>query len=112
MARSRLGRMHPAIPIALIVAEAYLLGSIPFGLIVSKTRGIDIRQHGSGNIGATNVWRVLGKKWGVLTFLCDTAKGALAVVIGFWIAGRLGGFQDPGYAGVTAALGCIIGHSF
>jgi glycerol-3-phosphate acyltransferase PlsY len=57
---------------------AYLLGGIPFGLLVAKAKGIDIRKAGSGNIGATNVGRVLGKKWGLLVFALDAAKGAAA----------------------------------
>ena len=60
---------------------AFLLGSIPFGLLIAKTHGIDIRQHGSGNIGATNVLRVIGKKSGIACFLLDALKGFLPVVI-------------------------------
>ena len=60
---------------------AFLLGSIPFGLILAKTRGIDIRQHGSGNIGATNVLRVLGKPYGITCLLLDALKGFIPVVI-------------------------------
>ena len=69
----------------LIVVLAYLLGSIPFGLLVARSRGIDIRKHGSGNIGATNVSRTLGKKWGILVFALDFLKGAFAVWIGRWM---------------------------
>jgi glycerol-3-phosphate acyltransferase PlsY len=60
---------------------AFLLGSIPFGLIIAKTKGIDIRKHGSGNIGATNVFRVLGKKYGILCLILDALKGFIPVVI-------------------------------
>jgi glycerol-3-phosphate acyltransferase PlsY len=110
--------------VTLIVVVAYLLGSIPSGLLISKSQGIDIREHGSKNIGATNVWRTMGKKWGLLAFLCDTFKGWLAVTIGFWIAARFGyeipaargrvemHHLAPDYAGITAALGCILGHNF
>jgi glycerol-3-phosphate acyltransferase PlsY len=110
--------------IATIVLVAYFLGSIPFGLLVSKSQGIDIREHGSKNIGATNVWRVLGKKWGLITFFCDMAKGLLAVVIGQLIARGWAihislphGHEQiehlqADYAGIAAALGCILGHSF
>src|SRR5687768_13178761 len=110
--------------IFVIVFVAYLLGSIPFGLLLARAHGVDIRQHGSGNIGATNVWRVLGKKWGLLTFAGDLLKGLLAVLIGQWIAShwaihvplprgreRIDHF-DPGFAGIAAALGCVLGHSF
>jgi glycerol-3-phosphate acyltransferase PlsY len=74
---------------------------------------MDIRQHGSGNIGATTVWRVLGKKWGLLTFFCDAAKGWLAVWVGLRLAAANPGvLGDPSLAGIVAALGCIVGHSF
>ena len=63
----------------------YLLGSIPVGYLVGRSRGIDIRAHGSGNIGATNVVRVLGKKPGYFVFLCDALKGWLSV----WLATTL-----------------------
>jgi len=60
---------------------AYLLGSIPFGYLLGKMRGIDIRQSGSRNIGATNTGRVLGKKWGIICFLLDVLKGLLPALI-------------------------------
>jgi len=67
---------------ALVLVTAYLLGSIPFGyLLVKWVKGIDVRTYGSGNIGMTNVWRVAGAKWGILTLALDIAKGALAVTI-------------------------------
>lgn len=112
-----------ALLIALIVIAAYLLGSIPFGLIVSKSQGLDIREHGSKNIGATNVWRVLGKKWGLTTFIADVLKGVAAVLFAKWLAARWAihvplphgheriDFLAQDYAGIAAAMGCIIGHS-
>ena len=60
---------------------AFLLGSIPFGLLMAKSKGIDIRAHGSGNIGATNVLRVMGKKYGIPCLLLDMLKGLIPVVI-------------------------------
>jgi acyl phosphate:glycerol-3-phosphate acyltransferase len=67
---------------ALVLIAAYLLGSIPFGyLLVKWVKGVDVRTQGSGNIGMTNVWRVAGAKWGILTLVLDIAKGALAVAI-------------------------------
>lgn len=107
-----------ALVVALIVVVAYFLGSIPFGLIISRRYGIDIRTKGSGNIGATNVWRVLGKKAGITTFLLDVAKGSLSVFAGVWIGQNFapGLAKAPSdvaaYSGIAAALGCIIGHSF
>lgn len=60
---------------------AFLLGSIPFGLLIAKAKGINIREHGSGNIGATNVLRVVGKKYGITCLLLDALKGFIPVVI-------------------------------
>lgn len=91
-----------------IVLLGYLLGSIPNGLLVGRLRGIDIRQHGSGNIGATNVFRVLGKGLGILVFLLDAGKGLLAVRLAMAMA-QPGGAE---LAGVIAAISCILGHNF
>jgi glycerol-3-phosphate acyltransferase PlsY len=60
---------------------AFLLGSIPFGLIIAKAKGINIREHGSGNIGATNVLRVVGKKYGISCLILDLFKGFIPVVL-------------------------------
>src|SRR5206468_8006584 len=73
----------------LIWLGAYLVGAIPFGYLVGRWRGIDIFQAGSGNIGATNVGRVLGKKFGVLVFVLDFAKGALPVAAALSLKTRL-----------------------
>ncbi|MGB9620670.1 MAG: glycerol-3-phosphate acyltransferase, partial [Armatimonadota bacterium] len=112
---------------ALCLAASYLLGAIPFGLIVGKlTRGIDIRQFGSGNIGASNVLRTLGPGPALLVFALDTAKGLAAVEIcrrfglsEWWIVagGLLSVFGHTfsvflafkGGKGVATALGVVIG---
>jgi glycerol-3-phosphate acyltransferase PlsY len=60
---------------------AFLLGSIPFGLMIAKAKGVNIREHGSGNIGATNVLRVVGKKYGITCLILDALKGFIPVVI-------------------------------
>ena len=90
-----------------IPAAAYLLGSIPFGLILSKLFGAgDVRKAGSGNVGATNVARVAGPLAGILTLVLDAAKGAAAV----WLAAR---FANQGAAWMTiAGLAALIGHCF
>lgn len=62
--------------VTLLLFASYLVGGIPFGLFVARLKGIDIRKHGSGNYGATNVGRILGRKWGILVLLLDAAKGA------------------------------------
>jgi acyl phosphate:glycerol-3-phosphate acyltransferase len=94
----------------LIVILAYLIGSFPSGYLVAKRQGIDIRQHGSGNIGATNVLRVMGKKWGYLVFLCDSLKGFIAVKLGVLLVASAG--ADLTLAAVVAGVCCIIGHNY
>jgi len=103
--------------LAWMLLPAYLLGSVPFGLLLARIRGIDIREHGSRNIGATNVWRVVGPKWGAATFFLDAAKGFVAVRLAQYIAAQQPapaelGDQYMAYCGVFAALACLLGHSF
>lgn len=88
----------------------YLLGSIPSGLIAGKIRGIDIRQHGSGNIGATNAVRTLGKKWGYAVFASDFFKGVVAVLLSRGIS--LAFHFPPDWPALLAAVGAILGHNF
>jgi acyl phosphate:glycerol-3-phosphate acyltransferase len=71
--------------IYLLVLGAYLLGSVPFGLLLGKTTGRDIRLAGSGNIGATNVTRLLGRKMGLLTLLLDAGKAVLPMLAASWL---------------------------
>jgi len=85
---------------------AFLLGSIPTGYLVARAKGVDIRQHGSGNIGATNVFRTLGKPLGVLVFFFDALKGFAAV----WLAARFGGASA--WPGILAAVAAIAGHNY
>ena len=97
----------------LIFLVAYLLGSIPAGYIASRITGIDVRKHGSGNIGATNVLRVLGKPWGIGVFVFDTLKGFAAVRFALWIiAGDTGAEQYREFFAILAAAACVVGHSF
>ena len=74
----------------IFIPGAYLIGSIPFGLLIGKARGTDIREHGSKNIGATNVGRVLGRKLGALCFLLDMLKGAIPVLAAGFACGVIG----------------------
>ena len=98
-------------PWLLIAVASYLLGSIPFGFIAGRICGIDIRTKGSGNIGATNVLRVLGKKWGYAVFLLDFVKGLLPVLLALaW--GRSIGVNPTSAPGALAALCALLGHSF
>jgi glycerol-3-phosphate acyltransferase PlsY len=93
--------------VLLIPVIAYLLGSIPFGLILAKLfGGTDVRKEGSGNIGATNVARVAGPLAGILTLLLDAAKGAAAVLV----AGRYS--NDSAMWMMIAGLAALVGHCF
>lgn len=87
---------------------AYLIGAIPFGLLVAKSRGVDIRSQGSGNIGATNVFRVIGKGWGILTFTLDALKG---FVPAFFFPMLLRSDASAEW-GVLFGSCAILGHSF
>jgi glycerol-3-phosphate acyltransferase PlsY len=89
----------------LLGAGAYLLGSIPFGVLAARMKGVDLRTIGSGNIGATNVARGLGKGWAIAVLAADAAKGFLPV----WIGRRLG---LPPTAVAAAGLLAIVGHMF
>jgi glycerol-3-phosphate acyltransferase PlsY len=91
----------------------YLIGSCPNGYFVGRARGIDIRRHGSGNIGATNILRVLGKKLGYLVFGLDTLKGFIAVRFAFALAlATTPGVAHRELVGIAAGLACILGHTF
>ena len=95
-----------------LAAVAYLLGSIPFGLILVKViRGEDVRLSGSGNIGATNVARSGGAKLGIATLVLDALKGYLAVLIASMMSQRNAGVE-LGLAASLAALCAILGHVF
>jgi glycerol-3-phosphate acyltransferase PlsY len=92
--------------IVILTILAYLLGALPFGLLVARSRGVDIRQQGSGNIGATNVFRCIGKGWGIFTLILDVMKGFIPAFV-FPMIGDLG----PGY-GVLFGVVAVMGHSF
>lgn len=100
-----------ALPIVLVLISSYLLGSLPAGYLAGRIAGIDIRKRGSGNIGATNVLRVLGKKYGYSVFFCDAVKGFLAVSCAEVIAMTFApAYED--WFGILAALFCVLGHAF
>lgn len=103
--------MHPAIAIAL----SYVSGSIPSAYLAGKSRGIDLRKHGSGNLGATNVFRVLGAKIGALVFVVDMAKGALPVLLLPPLTTRVAGAPALGgnwalTVGILCGVAAIFGH--
>ncbi len=88
---------------------AYLLGSIPFGLLIGwAVKRVDIREHGSKNIGATNVFRVVGKKWGILVLLLDAFKGWLACKIPSLVGGVFLTVEQE----LLLAVAAILGHTF
>ena len=112
----------------LLLIGAYLLGSVPTGLLLARSMGVNIRETGSGNIGATNVYRTIGRKLGILTLVGDCLKGLIPVLIAKWlglpeiwiaavgVAAFLGhvytvflGFK--GGKGVATALGVFLGTS-
>jgi glycerol-3-phosphate acyltransferase PlsY len=88
-----------------LCAASYLAGSIPFGLLLARAKGIDLRQVGSGNIGATNVARAMGKRWAVAVLAADAAKGFVPV----WL-GRRFGLSATAIA--LAGAAAIVGHMF
>lgn len=103
--------MRAVLTLAACGAGAYLLGAIPFGLIIARCRGIDIRRVGSGNIGATNVFRCVGKGWGLLTFALDVLKG---FVSSFYLP-QMAAQSSAGHLREVALLcGClaVVGHNW
>ena len=92
----------------------FLLGSIPFGLLMGKLKGIDIRQHGSGNIGATNVFRTLGKQLGITCLLLDFTKGLVPVLIARNMVEPMMAEQQftAQSIEVLTALASIMGHNY
>lgn len=107
----------------------YLIGAIPTGLLLARHAGVDITKHGSGNVGATNLTRVLGKKFGMLTLLIDVMKGSLAIILAYLLTNNndfvaFAGFvavcghcfsipgKFPGGKGVATALGVLLASNF
>ncbi len=93
---------------------SYLLGSIPFGYIAGRIKGVDLREHGSRNIGATNAIRVLGKAWGILVFILDFLKGFLPVLaVKLSAGGDLGSMSSQQTLLMLAVfLAVVLGHTF
>ncbi len=87
------------------VLLAYVVGATPFGFLAGKLRGIDIRQHGSGNIGATNVLRTLGKPVGITVLALDVLKGLLPVLLAKSVS-------DSSIIHIASAMAAILGHNY
>lgn len=90
----------------------FLCGSIPFGYIAGKVNRVDLRQHGSGNIGATNAWRVLGKGWGSFAFAGDFFKGMIPLLLLQWFTREW--THDNAYQGllILSGIAAVLGHNF
>ncbi len=97
--------------LGLLVIAAYLLGSVPFGLLITKAKGIDLRKVGSGNIGATNVGRAIGKKWAYICFFLDAFKGAAPMIAAFMIIERPPSTMDL-WLWLLAGAAAIAGHIY
>lgn len=93
---------------AIGIFVAYLVGGIPFGFLIGKMRGVDVRTVGSKNIGATNVYRTVGHKWGFLAFFCDFLKGFLPA-----LAAKLYAGPDAALVHLPLAVGfaAVLGHT-
>ena len=91
---------------------AYLLGAIPFGLLIARANGVDIRAVGSGNIGATNVFRALGKGWGLLAFVCDALKGFIPASVFPVLAKTFWAFEGDAVLPLVCACLAIAGHNW
>lgn len=90
-----------------LTAASYLLGAVPFGLLLARLKGVDIRKVGSGNIGATNVMRSVGKPWGIATFALDALKGFVPAFIFPRCAA-----EAPEALPIVCAFAAILGHNF
>jgi acyl-phosphate glycerol 3-phosphate acyltransferase len=114
--------MNPLATTGLLLLAAYLLGAVPFGYLVARARGVDIFRHGSGNIGATNVGRILGRRFGLLVFLLDFAKGAVPTAVAYLVTGEPNSpqqdFPPPTaltlqeFLPVGAGLAAFLGHCY
>jgi len=100
------------VSLATIIIVSYLLGSIPFGYIAGRIAGIDIRTAGSGNVGATNVVRILGKRYGYPVFALDVLKGFGAVKISMVMSGQHLEWNSPEISGMVGAIFSVLGHVF
>jgi acyl phosphate:glycerol-3-phosphate acyltransferase len=98
--------MYPTGAIALLILS-YLMGSIPFALVIGKWFWhVDVRQHGSGNVGTTNVFRVLGRRAGILVLVCDMAKGFIPAFVAVHV------MQYPDWLALLIAVAAMFGHMY
>ena len=102
--------MNTTLVYGLSVAVAYLVGSIPFGFLIGKMRGVDVRTVGSKNIGATNVYRTVGHVWGFLAFFCDFLKGLLPTLGAKAVAAHYSGDAALAYLPLAVGVTTVAGH--
>jgi len=98
-----------AVDVILYLGLGYIIGSVPFGYLVGKAKGIDIQKKGSGNIGATNILRILGWKIGLIVFLTDIAKGALPVLLLLSLGSQV---TVSASLPLVIGIGTILGHNY
>lgn len=104
--------MSNTLLLLLMPTVSYLLGSIPNGLLLSRLKGIDIRKHGSGNIGATNVFRSVSKSLGLLTFFLDFLKGLIPALFFPFVMTTVSGSPSPVWLGIACGCCAIAGHNW
>ena len=104
--------MTPVQQFAVLIPAAYVVGSVPFGLIVGKSKGVDPRTAGSGNIGATNVGRLLGKRFFFVVFLLDLLKGMLPMLAAKWALRAAPEEPRTFFLWLLVGLAAIVGHMF
>lgn len=98
----------PGVELPLSAVLGYLIGAIPSGVMIGRLRGVDPRAAGSGRIGTTNALRTLGPAFAVVVLLLDLGKGALAVLVGAWLAEALG--AADGWPAALAGVAAVVGH--
>ena len=97
--------------LVLALALSFLCGSIPFGVLIGKSRGVDVRAVGSGNIGTTNVWRALGPVAGGIVFALDVAKGIAGPLLCYYM-GASDAFGIEGLGKAICGIAAVLGHTF
>jgi len=96
---------------AILVIVGYLVGSVPFGLIIAAAHGKELRKIGSGNIGATNLSRALGKKWGYVCFCLDVLKGLVPMLLAAHLVGSPPGVKEQ-FSWLAVGCAAVAGHIF
>ncbi|MDR0993295.1 MAG: glycerol-3-phosphate 1-O-acyltransferase PlsY [Verrucomicrobiota bacterium] len=94
--------------LCLLLLASYVVGSIPFGWLLARLKGVDLRTCGSGNIGATNVFRCIGEGWGVLALVLDALKGFLPA----FVFPRLLALPAPAWFGIACGMAAVAGHNW